>query len=170
VPTALTVTLVPEVDRTRPPEDWTAAPTPDSGLLAAVLARLTATRLLGHEVFVGPPSYRAVRVRLTVSRSGRDEEVRARIVDALRRRLDPLEGGVDGDGWPFGGAVRPSELVGVAARAAGVEATVTKLALALDDGAWSDCDDRPTGPRDLVWLADVELTWTAAATGGSGLS
>jgi hypothetical protein len=169
VPTALTVTLVPEVDRTRPPDDWTAAPTPDRGLLAAVLARLTAARLLGHEVFVGPPSYRAVRVRLTVSRSGRDEEVRERIIEALRRHLDPLEGGVDGDGWPFGGVVRPSALVGVATRAAGVEATVTKLAVALDDGAWSDCDDRPIGPRDLVWLADAELTWTAAATGGRGL-
>jgi hypothetical protein len=170
VPTALTVTLVPDVDRSRPPEDRTAAPMPDHGLLAAVLARLTVARLLGQEVFVGPPSYRAVRVRLTVSRSGRDEEVRARIIEALRRHLDPLEGGADGDGWPFGGVVRPSELVGVASRAAGVEATVTRLAVALDNGAWSDCDERPTGPRDLVWLADAELTWTAAATGGSGLS
>jgi predicted phage baseplate assembly protein len=169
VPTALSVTLVPEVDRTVPPEDWTAAPMPDPGLLAAVLARLGAARLLGQEVFVGPPSYRAVRVRLTVSRSGRDDEVRARIIEALRRHLDPLEGGADGDGWPFGGVVRPSELVGVAGRAAGVEAAVTNLAVALDDGAWSDCDERPTGPRDLVWLAGAELTWTAAATGGSGL-
>jgi predicted phage baseplate assembly protein len=169
VPTALTVTLVPEVDRTGPPQDRTATPAPDRGLLAAVLARLTDARLLGQEVFVGPPSYRAVRVRLAVSRSGRDEEVRARIIQALRRHLDPLEGGADGDGWPFGGVVRPSELVGVAASAAGVEATVAGLAVALDDGAWSDCDERPTGPRDLVWLAGAELTWTAAATGGSGL-
>lgn len=169
VPSALTVTLVPEVDRTGPPEDWTAAPVPDRGLLAAVLAWLRAARLLGQEVFVGPPTYRGVRVRLTVSRSGRDNEVRARILEALRRHLDPLVGGADGGGWPFGNVVRPSELAGVAARAAGAEAMVTSLAVALDDSAWSGCDERPTGPRDLVQLADVELTWTAAVAGGSGL-
>ncbi len=80
VPTALTVTVVPGVDRTGTvggwSDAWTPAPHPDRGLLAAVRERLATARLLGQEVFVGAPGYRGVRVWLTVSRSGRDEEVR----------------------------------------------------------------------------------------------
>ncbi len=104
-----------------------------------------------------PPTYRRVRVRVTVTRSAGDDTVAGRVTSEIRRHLDPLVGGPDADGWPFGGAVRPSDLIGVAARAAGAEATVTRLAVALDDGPETDCGEVVIGPRDLVWLAGAQV-------------
>jgi hypothetical protein len=169
IPSALTVIVVPEVDRDSAVDDWTLAPAPDAGLLAAVHQRLQAGRLLGQEVFVAAPRYHAVRVWLTITRSARDDAITEQVVTALRRHLDPLRGGSENDGWAFGGVIRPSELIGVAARAAGVEATVTALSVALDDGAATDCAELVIGPRDLVWLESAIVAWTAALPDGSGL-
>jgi predicted phage baseplate assembly protein len=169
IPSALTVTVVPDVDRDSPVEQWTLAPEPDAGLLAAVQQRLDAGRLLGQEVFVAPPQYHAVRVRLTITRSARDDAVAEQVETALRRHLDPLRGGAEGKGWPFGGVIRPSELIGVAGRAVGVETTVTSVSVALDAGDASDCAELVIGPRDLVWLDSAAVTWTAALPDGGGL-
>jgi predicted phage baseplate assembly protein len=169
IPSALTVTVVPEVDRDTDVERWTLAPEPDAGLLTAVQERLDARRLLGQEVFVEPPRYRPVRVWLTITRSASDDAVGEQIERALKRHLDPLRGGADEKGWPFGGVIRPSELIGVAGRAAGVEATVTALSVALDDDEPSDCAELTIGPRDLVWLASAPITWISALPDGGGL-
>jgi hypothetical protein len=91
------------------------------------------------------------------------------IVDALRRYLDPLAGGSERDGWPFGGPVRPSALAGVVQKTIGPEATVTRLSVALDDGPPSDCSDLAIGPRELVWLGEATITWVAALPAGGGL-
>ena len=169
VPGAITVTVVPYADRGGPGSEWTAAPVPDDGALAAVRARLGRARLIGQEVFVVPPAYRAVSVRVRVSRTARDDLVQAVIVDTLRRFLDPLAGGDDGGGWPFGGVVRPSRLAGVLRQAIGPEATVMSLSVALDDGPATDCADLPIGPRELVWLAAARIDWDAALPPGTGL-
>jgi len=95
--------------------------------------------------------------------------VRGRIVDELRRFLDPLVGGSEKRGWPFGGAVRPSALAGVVQRLLGSEATVTRVALALDDGPWTDCADAEIGERELVYLASANVRWVAALPTGGGL-
>ncbi len=169
IPSALTVTVVPDVDRDSALDHWTLAPQPDAGLLAAVQQRLDAGRLLGQEVFVAPPRYHAVRVWLTITQSARDDAVAEQVETALRRHLDPLRGGAEGKGWPFGGVIRPSELIGVAGRAVGVETTVTSLSVAVDDGDATDCAELVIGPRDLVWLESAAVTWTAALPDGGGL-
>jgi predicted phage baseplate assembly protein len=169
IPSALTVTVVPEVDRDSDVAEWTLAPEPDGGLLSAVQRRLAAGRLLGQEVFVVPPRYRAVRIWLTITRSARDDAVGEEVVTELRRHLDPLRGGPEKAGWPFGAVIRPSELIGVAGRAVGVEATVTALSVALDDAEPTDCAELVIGPRDLVWLESAAITWISAQEDGGGL-
>jgi hypothetical protein len=169
VPTALTVAVVPRVDRDAADELWTLAPEPDDGLLNAVRARLAASRLLGQEVFVVGPRYHAVRVWLTITRSARDDAIEKDVVTALRRHLDPIRGGADEDGWPFGGVIRPSELIGVAGRAVGLEATITALSVALDDGDANSCADLVIGPRELVWLESVTVSWSEPLPDGGGL-
>ena len=68
--------------------------------------------------------------------------VRARVQLALRQYLDPLAGGDDGTGWPFGAPLRPSALLRVAQQAAGHDGEVASVAIALDDAAsWEDCRD-----------------------------
>jgi hypothetical protein len=169
VPGALTVTIVPFADRTANPGDWTPAPQPDAGSVETVRRRLERGRLLGQELFVLAPEYRRVSVDLTVSATTQAGDVRNRIVDALRRFLDPLVGHSDGEGWPFGGAVRPSALAGVVQRMLGPEATVTRLALALDDGPWTDCADAQIEERELVYLGSATVRWAAALPTGGGM-
>jgi hypothetical protein len=169
VPTALSVTVVPAAAREATPAGWTRAPRPDAGALAAAQAQLAGGRLLGQEVFVLPPAYRRVTVWATVSQTARGQTVEARVTEALLRFLDPLEGGSDGRGWPFGAAVRPSALIGVVRTALGPESEVVSLAVALDDEPPTDCADLPIGPRELVWLAGVHLSWVTAVPAGGGL-
>ena len=169
VPGALAVTIVPHADRAAAPGDWTSAPQPDSGALATTRARLERGRLLGQEISVLAPVYRRVTVDVGVSASARSGETRERIVDALRRYLDPLDGGPEREGWPFGGPVRPSALAGIVQKTLGPEAMVTRLAAALDGGPSSDCTDLAIGPRELVWLDTATITWVTALPTGSGL-
>ena len=169
VPGAVTVTVVPGAVRDGDVADWTPAPEPDAGVLEAVRRHLESARLLGQEVFVAGPRYHSVRVWVTVTRSAGDEAVAEQVTEALRRYLDALKGGSRDSGWPFGGAIRPSDLLGVAGRAARAEATVTSLSVALDDGPESSCGELTIGPRDLVRLADVQVSQSAIVPAGVGL-
>jgi hypothetical protein len=171
VPTAVSVTVVPHAERPAgDPEKWTRAPHPDDGALAAVAAQLRSRRLIGQEMFVLPPSYRRLTVWLTVSQTSQNDLLETRIKDALLQFLDPLVGGSDRHGWPFGGVVRPSALIGVVRSALGPEAEVGDLSVALDDGPASDCVDLLIGSRELVWLDEVTVTWVTTIPVGAGLS
>jgi predicted phage baseplate assembly protein len=170
VPSAVSVTVVPFADRSRATSNWTrTAPRPDAGALSAARSQLAFGRLVGQEVFVLPPVYRRVSVQVTVSQTSRGEIVTRRVEDALRHHLDPLVGGSDRQGWPFGGAVRPSELIGVVTSALGVESTVTDLRVALEDGPSTDCADLAIGSRDLVWLESVRVNPVSTVPTGGGL-
>ena len=169
LPGALAVTIVPHADRSDDSRRWTGAPRPDAGAIATTREQLERARLLGQEISVLAPVYRRVTVDLAVSATARADDARAHIVDALRRYLDALVGGSEGEGWPFGGPVRPSALAGVVQRTIGPEATVTRLAAALDGGPPSDCADLAIGPRELVWLGDATIEWVMASPTGGGL-
>ncbi|MGO4362948.1 hypothetical protein [Terrabacter sp. RAF57] len=169
LPAVLSVVVVPTVDRDGPVADWVPAPRPDEGLLSAVRTRLENARLLGQEVFVEAPVYRTVRVRVDVTRSAGTDILRDRVIEALTRYLDPLRGGPGEKGWPFGGAVRPSELAGVASRAVGPEVSVTNLAVELDDGEPTSCAGLAIGPGELVRIGDVVVARTDALPDGGGL-
>jgi hypothetical protein len=143
---------------------------PDDGAIDAAAHQLGSGRLLGQEVFALAPSYRRVTVWVTVSRTSRNELLENRVREALLRFLDPLVGGSSARGWPFGGAVRPSALVGVVRTAVGPEAVVGQLSAALDDGHATDCADLAIGARELVWLGDVSVTWVTDLPAGAGLS
>jgi hypothetical protein len=151
VPGAVSVRILPAVhrdDRTLADPAYVAAVRPDPGMLAAVRARLARARLLGTEVHVGEPRYRTVRLRVDVrGRPADPAAIRAALRLALRRYLDPLAGGDDRDGWPFGAPVRPTALVRVAQAALGDAAEVAAVAVGLD-GAEPDDDCADTALRD----------------------
>ena len=170
VPTAVTVTVVPYAARYQAPGEWTRAPQPDQGALSAAAAQLAAGRLIGQEVFVLPPAYRRVTVWVTISRTSRNDLLQTRVTEALLRFLDPLAGGSDGSGWPFGGPVRPSALIGVVRVVLGHEAEVSDLSAALDDAEATNCADLVLGRRELVWLGEAHTTWVTGVPAGSGLS
>ena len=115
------------------------------------------------------PVYRGVRVAVPVSGGRPTPDARDRVVDALRRHLDPLRGGTAAAGLAVRRPGAPVGLIGVAAAAAGPEVTVTALAVALDDGPPVDCADLPIGPRDLVAGGREAIARTVAVPSGGGL-
>ncbi|CAL9604586.1 putative baseplate assembly protein [Streptomyces sp. enrichment culture] len=173
VPGAVTVHVVPDVPRDDPDrEDFVAAPMPDPGTLRAVATRLETARLLTAEVFVRPPRYRDVALRADLSGAPADRaRVSAALTGALRRHLDPLVGGDDGDGWPFGGPLRPSALLRAARRALGDLADVHAVAVGLDGAAPGEsCRDVPLRPGELPVLRAVHTRIVPAAAPGEGLA
>ncbi|MFJ6700282.1 putative baseplate assembly protein [Streptomyces sp. NPDC091272] len=96
---------------------------PGDALLQRITHHLDERRLIGTRLAVGPPYYQGVTVVATVHafRSVDTDRVRRQAHDALYRHLDPLTGGVDGTGWPFGRPVQSGEVFAVLQRVPGVE-------------------------------------------------
>jgi hypothetical protein len=158
VPGAVTIRVVPWVPRADfQAPDFNPAIHADPGLLAQIRAHLDEARLVGTEIFVCSPRYR--RVDLRVDLTGRPADpaaVRATLLAALRRYLDPLVGGDDGTGWPFGGPLRPSALLRVGQDALGDAAELAGVAIGLDGAPPSEeCADVALRPDELVALESV---------------
>ncbi|MBB0246761.1 putative baseplate assembly protein, partial [Streptomyces alkaliphilus] len=96
---------------------------PDDALLSRITRHLDERRPIGTRLAVGPPYYQGVTVVATVHafRGTDTDRVRRETHDALHRHLDPLTGGVDGRGWPFGRPIQAGELFAVLQRVPGVE-------------------------------------------------
>ncbi|MEU0840689.1 putative baseplate assembly protein [Streptomyces sp. NPDC005962] len=173
VPGAVTVHIVPAAPRDDlGREDFVAAPLPDPGTLCAVAAHLEQARLLTSEVFVRGPRYREVALRIDLSGDPADRtRVATAVTAALRRFLDPLVGGDDQDGWPFGQPLRPSALLRAAQRALGDLADIAAVAVGLD-GADPDeaCDEVPLGAGELPVLRTVRTRIVPAVEPGEGLA
>jgi hypothetical protein len=87
-------------------------PAPDPALLAAVRAALEPRRLLTAHNHVVAPVYVPIKVRAKIYLfdDAHGPTARDAIRTALLERLDPLTGGEDGRGWPFGRNVYTSEI------------------------------------------------------------
>ncbi|MDV9178497.1 putative baseplate assembly protein, partial [Streptomyces sp. W16] len=96
---------------------------PGDALLERITRHLDERRLIGTRLAVGPPFYQGVTVVATVHafRGVDNDRVRRQAHDALYRHLDPLTGGSDGKGWPFGRPVQSGEVFAVLQRVPGVE-------------------------------------------------
>ncbi|BCY05786.1 putative baseplate assembly protein [Actinoplanes sp. L3-i22] len=96
---------------------------PDDTMLATIAADLEARRPIGARLVVEPPFYQGVTVvaRLRPRADASAVRLRAQAEEALYRYLDPVHGGPDGQGWPFGRPVHSGEVFGVLQRLPGVE-------------------------------------------------
>ncbi|MBT0772872.1 putative baseplate assembly protein [Kineosporia sp. J2-2] len=96
---------------------------PGDRLLAKITGYLDERRPLGTRLAVGPPFYQGVSVRATLHsyRAAQAGQVRERALDALYDFLDPMTGGPDGTGWPFGRPLRSGDLFAALQRLPGVE-------------------------------------------------
>jgi hypothetical protein len=85
---------------------------PDAAMTQAVGDYLESRRLLTTRVHVVGPRYVKVGVRLTVylKPDAIEETVRKSVVGELVRFFDPIRGGQDQSGWPFGRNVWVSEV------------------------------------------------------------
>jgi hypothetical protein len=167
VPGAVTVHIVPSV-----PRDGVANPVPDPGMLRAVRCRLAKARLLTAEVFVRAPAYRPVRLRVDLFGRPADRAQVSTVVDsALRQYLDPLVGGDDATGWPFGEPLRPSALLRTAQQALGDLADVAGVAIALDGAEPEEtCRDMPLRAGELPMVLEIRTRIVPTAEPGEGLT
>ncbi|MDH6137748.1 putative phage baseplate assembly protein [Kitasatospora sp. MAA4] len=96
---------------------------PPDAMLAAIAEHLDERRPIGARLLVQPPYYQGVTVvaRLTAERAETAGRVRERALDALYHYFNPVSGGPDGTGWPFGRPVQSGEAYAVLQRVAGVE-------------------------------------------------
>lgn len=171
VPGAVTVFIVPWAPRGADIDasERVAAPMPDPGALRATRARLESSRMVGTQVWVCPPRYREVRLAVRLLGDPVDPAAtRAHVEEALRKFLDPLEGGDDLEGWPFGDPIRPSVLMRETSRVVNLD--VDSVAIGLDGAAPSEsCAEVRIGPHDLPALTTVAVTFapnTHARAGG----
>jgi hypothetical protein len=173
IPGVVTVFVVPFAPRD--PDRWhwpdasrVAAPVVDPGALDAVRAQLNRTRLIGTQVFVRSVEYRPVAVHVIVSAlPAPSADFDRRIGARLSRFLDPLAGGDDGDGLPFGEPVRPSALLRIAQQALQRDALVEQVLIGLDGAAASEaCNDLAIGPYDLTFLHRLDVSYRSSPSLG----
>jgi len=96
---------------------------PSDDTLRRVAERLDSVRLIGTRVVVEPPMYRGITVvaQLVAKPRARADKVQAEAMIALYKFLNPLTGGTDGGGWPFGRTVHAGEVFGVLQSVDGVD-------------------------------------------------
>jgi len=113
---------------------------PDEDMLQRIAEALDGCRLVGTRVLVTPPRYSGLTVVADVhARERYDADVvHDDVLRALYGLLDPLTGGPDGDGWPFGRSVQSHEVHAALARIPGVdmaqEVSVTLFPADADSG------------------------------------
>ncbi|KSB91823.1 hypothetical protein AS593_07305 [Caulobacter vibrioides] len=118
IPGVVTLIVLPAQDLVTPD-----TPTPDREVLRKVCAWLEPRRLVTTELYVTPPEYVDVDIAIAVdAQAGVGEETLRRWVElALRQHFAPLPPyGPDGEGWPFGRAVRDRDAEAAALRVQGV--------------------------------------------------
>jgi predicted phage baseplate assembly protein len=88
---------------------------PSEETLQAIASRLESARLVGTRVLVEPPLYQGVTVvaRLRSRPRASASRVEAAALDALFQHLNPISGGPDGHGWPFGRPVQAGEIFSI---------------------------------------------------------
>ncbi|HEV2860988.1 MAG TPA: putative baseplate assembly protein [Pyrinomonadaceae bacterium] len=149
MPGAVTVVVVPQ---TLPGSEG-KLPVPSGGFLKSVEKHLKAKSLVATNLSVVGPKFVEVTVAASVRvdpRAGA-ETVRTRVIDELRRFLNPLTGGHDGAGWPFGRPVYKTEIYQLID---GVEGVVCVEGISLSG---ESCDEART---DRITLRKIGLVYS----------
>jgi predicted phage baseplate assembly protein len=96
---------------------------PQPELLAGIAAEIETRRAAGARVIVEPPFYRGMTIvaRVNTQPGSVAEAVERQSLAALYRHFDPVVGGLDGTGWPFGRPVLAGEVYAVLQAVPGVE-------------------------------------------------
>lgn len=148
-PGMITLIVLPELPVTRP--------VPSPALRRAISAYLRPRRIVGTRVEVVGPVYRKVSVvsRVQSATGINTTNLQTRLGQRIDSFFDPLSGGPEGTGWPFGRDVYRSEVLQVIDETPGVE-NVLSLALVTEDGR-PQCNNLCIGPTGLVDSGEHEI-------------
>jgi predicted phage baseplate assembly protein len=149
MPGAVTVVVVPEIL----PGTAGRLPEPSKGLLQNVFKHLKSRSIVSTNLWVIGPEFIEVKVaaKIRVDPWMGAETVRVHVLEALRKFLDPLTGGYDSAGWPFGRPVYKSEIYQIIEGIAGVTC-VDQVSL-----SGKSCDSTQ---RDRITLRKIGLVYS----------
>ncbi len=124
--------------------------------------------IVGTRIEVVGPTYRTVAVQASVRacQGERPAALRERLIARLDAFFDPLIGGPEGGGWPFGRDVYRSEVLQLLDETPGVEHVIS-LEL-LGDDCEPGCGNVCIGPVELVDAGEHEITVIAWEEGRYG--
>ncbi|WP_213450302.1 putative baseplate assembly protein [Rhizomonospora bruguierae] len=107
---------------------------PPGEMLERIRGYLDERRCVGARVIVEPPYYQGLTVvaRIRARPRTTPETVRERALRALYGYLDPVAGGPDGSGWPFGRPIQSGEIFAVLQQLSGVDLVEDVLLFAAD--------------------------------------
>ncbi|MGE5595251.1 MAG: putative baseplate assembly protein [Hyphomicrobiales bacterium] len=129
---------------------------PDPDLLEEVRSYLDERRMVGTQLVVDGPAYIGVSVETTIvlQRGASSEQVRAAVERRIVEFLDPLLGGPDGNGWPFGRDLYLSEMQSVVQAVPGVEYAqdVTLFQVDIQTGQTRASGQKISVPDDVLLL------------------
>jgi predicted phage baseplate assembly protein len=146
-PGAVRVLVVPKV--ADPLDPAAAEPQPTDETLARIADYLEERRCLGARVIVEPPYYLGVTVvtELRAQTRTAHETLLSRAMEALYGYLNPVVGGPDGTGWPFGRPIQSGAISAVLQRLTGVD--LVERVVLYDARARSAPNARPVQRLDL---------------------
>jgi predicted phage baseplate assembly protein len=137
-----------------PVERGSGPPIPDQDTLRAVSTYLSeGLAPAGVEVVAAAPAYHSVRVEVSVvidASVSRGNTVNA-VLALLNSYLDPVTGGDDGRGWPFGGTLFNTPLVRKLVTEVNGVSAVPSLRFVVDGVRGAACTDFPISANSLVW-------------------
>lgn len=160
VPGVMSVIVVPAQDQPaqNPAPIPAPVPMPSDGTLRTVCAYLNQRRTLTTELFVLKPTYQGIAISAQVSAApdANLATVTSDLSAALVKYLDPLVGGDDGAGWPFGGTLYYSRLFYVAFSVDGV-LSVDQLTITVGNVDQPACSNVTIPNNALIQLSGLNL-------------
>jgi len=154
MPGAVTVVVVPHV------REGSDIHLPGEGFLQSVHRHLDMHRLITTDLHVVAPEYAkiSVQAKVLLKKKSSREMVKNRIELALREFLDPMKGGPDKKGWPFGRPVYRSEIYQVIDQVDGVEYVTGVRMQAEGNGVRQATDEGKTdSPEEAIKISPVAL-------------
>jgi predicted phage baseplate assembly protein len=160
VPGVVTVVVVPSVS--------SPTPTPSPALLRTVCAYLDQRRLITTELYVIAPSYVpvAIAIEVVATADAGTSQVQQDVERAIGTFLDPLAGGNDGQGWPFGGTIFFGDLYRVAL-VIGV-LRIESVTITLNGVDAPPCTDVPVPTAALLNVTGVTAVVNPDPSAGGG--
>jgi len=133
-------------------------PMPSPELINRVKSFLDPRRLITTVVHVVKPKYVDVSIQISVYLKASTSQVtgvKKQIEDRVKRYLDPLRGGPDGKGWPFGRGLHKSDLYHLVNTVEGMD-YVEEVRL-FREGSTFALDRVDIGAEDLIFPTEVSV-------------
>jgi hypothetical protein len=134
-------------------------PQPSEDLLQRVRKFLESRRLITVRLLVEGPSYQGVKIEIVVVRkeNTNKQQVAKDVTAGIKTYLNPLNGGVDQTGWPFGRSLYKSEMYAIVENIEGVDHVESIFFRATDEATTTE-NQIDIGERKLIKIDDLKVT------------